>query len=135
MKRFLKEEGGAELYRPEVRMKWQKGHVPELWLWNSPEEREVRRPWGPASWGFTGEGIGLSRERSFTGAGGWGLLGTLKMPILASEKGWFYHAKMKDLSGGRIPGPGGSPTGSRGGFRRSSGELLGPPEWSKSDEN
>ena len=42
---------------------------------------------------------------------------------------------MKDLFGGRTPGPGGSPTGSRGGFRRSSGELLGPPEWSKSHEN
>ena len=58
-----------------------------------------------------------------------------KVPILASEKGWFYDGKMKNLSGGRIPGPDGSPTGSRGGFRRSSGELLGPPEWSKSDQD
>ena len=37
-----------------------------------------------------------------------------------------------DLSAGTIPGPDGSPTGSRGGFRRSSGELLGPPGWSRS---
>ena len=57
------------------------------------------------------------------------------MSILASEKGWFYDGKMKDLCGGWIPGPGGSPTGSRGGFWRSCGELLGPPEWSKSPEN
>ena len=28
---------------------------------------------------------------------------------------------MKDLSGGTLPGPGGSPTGSRGGLRRASG--------------
>ena len=45
------------------------------------------------------------------------------MPILASEKGWFYHGKMKDLSGGRIPGPDRSPIGSRGGFRRASGTF------------
>ena len=46
------------------------------------------------------------------------------MPILGSEKGWFYEGKMKDLSGWTIPGPGGSPTGSRRGFWRFSGELL-----------
>ena len=57
------------------------------------------------------------------------------MSTLASEKGWFYNGKMKDFAGGTIPGPDGSPTGSLGGFRRFSGELLGPPEWSKSDEN
>ena len=45
------------------------------------------------------------------------------MPILASEKGWFYDRKMKDLCGGTIPGPDGSPIGSRGGFRRASGTF------------
>ena len=50
---------------------------------------------------------------------------------LGFEKGEFYEKEMKDLSGGTIPGPDGSPTGSRGGFRRSSGELLGPPSGRK----
>ena len=56
------------------------------------------------------------------------MLGALKKPTLASEKGWFYEGKTKDLSGGTIPGPGGSPTGSRGGFRRSQKLSGGPPE-------
>ena len=81
-----------------------------------------------------GRGWGLDRKKLYRGRG-LRLASGPQVSILASEKGWFYDGKMKDLSGGRIPGPGGSPTGSRGGFRRSSGELLGPPEWSKSDEN
>ena len=39
------------------------------------------------------------------------------------EKGWFYDGKMKDLCGGTILGPDGSPIGSRGGFRRASGTF------------
>ena len=31
----------------------------------------------------------------------------------ASEKGWFYKGKMKDFSGGTIPGPDGWPCLSR----------------------
>ena len=42
------------------------------------------------------------------------------MSILASEKGLFYYGKMKDFAGWAIPGPGGSPTASRGGFRGAS---------------
>ena len=75
-----------------------------------------------------------SRKKLYRGRG-LRLVGGPQMSILASEKGWFYDEKMKDLSGGTIPGPDGSPTGSRGGFRRSSGELLGLPEWSKSDQD
>ena len=64
VKRFLKEEGGAELYRPEVRMKWQKGHVPELWLWNSPEEREAVSEAALGSWKptFIGKLFGLNER-------------------------------------------------------------------------
>ena len=47
----------------------------------------------------------------------------LKVSTLPSEKGWFYQGKTKDLSGGTIPGPGGSPTGSRRGFWRFSGNF------------
>ena len=75
-----------------------------------------------------------SRKKLYRGRG-LRLVGCPYMSTLASGKGWFYEGKMKDLSGRTIPGPGGSPTGSRGGFRRSSGELLGPPEWSKSYQN
>ena len=40
---------------------------------------------------------------------------------LGFEKGSFYEGKMKDFAAGTIPGPDGSPIGSRGGLRRTFG--------------
>ena len=94
---------------------------------------ESADPGASAGWVLYREWV-RSRKRLYRGRG-LGLASGPKMSTLASEKGWFYRGKMKDLSGWAIPGPGGSPTASRGGFRRSSGELLGPPEWSKSDQS
>ena len=42
---------------------------------------ESADPGASASWGFYKRGIGLSRERSFTGAGGWGLLVDPRRPF------------------------------------------------------
>ena len=96
---------------------------------------ESADPVGPASWVLYRKNYRVrSRKKLYRGRG-LGLASGPKGANFAFRKWWGYEGKMKDLSGGTIPGPGGSPTGSRGGFWRSSGELLGPPEWSKSDEN
>ena len=68
---------------------------------------ESADPGASASWGFYRRGIGLSRERSFTGAGGWGLLvdqwrqfWLRKRVVLRGENDGFM--RMDDPGSGRV---------------------------------